>query len=40
MSVEGRESREVLGAIGNAVIGTETIIAFMLPQKELTSYEL
>lgn len=35
MSVELREQREVLGAIGDAVIGTETITAFMLAEQQL-----
>jgi hypothetical protein len=39
MSVEVRERREVLGAIGNAVIGTKILTAFMLAQQELASYE-
>jgi hypothetical protein len=35
MSVELRENPEVLSAVGNEVIGTETITALMLAQREL-----
>jgi hypothetical protein len=39
MSIEVRERREVLGAIGNAVMGTEILTAFILAQQELATYE-
>jgi ADP-ribose diphosphatase len=40
MSVEVRERQAILAAIGSEIVGTESVTAFMLAQRELEAVEL